>query len=64
MANPFPTIDGDTARLIGIDAGLGTPPEKSKVKYGPEELRFRKQVEKEMAEIVEKHPNAAFDIRE
>jgi hypothetical protein len=57
-------MDGETARQIARDVALGIPPSESKIRYGPEESKFRKQIERERAEILKKDPDAAFDERD
>ena len=57
-------ISGETATKIAIDVGNQTPPDKSRLKYGPEELAFREQVEKEWAAYRAKHPDAILDVKE
>lgn len=57
-------VDGATAQQIDIDVGTGTSPEKSRVKYGPAELAYRRDVEAEHDAIRTKHPNSVLDIRD
>ena len=57
-------ISGETATQIVLDIGNQTPPDKSKLKYGPEELAFRAGVEQRWADYRAKHPDAILDVKE
>ncbi len=59
---PKPAIDGDVASQIAVDVCLGTPPAKSRVKYGPEELAFRAKVQADWDKYHEAHPGVMMDI--
>jgi hypothetical protein len=53
---PIKGLDPEKCILIDIDVGLHIPPEKSRVKYGPPELEYRRRVEEQLAEIRKKRP--------
>lgn len=57
-------ITGDTAQKILLDVGLETPPHKSRLHYGAEELEFRAGVEERLANFRQQHPDSAVEIRE
>lgn len=57
-------ISGEAATQIVIDIGNQIPPDKSKLKYGPEELAFRGRVEKRWEAYRAKHPDAILDVKE
>ena len=63
----YPNLTGDEANLIAMDVAQSIPPEEStRLKYGPEELAFYRDV-KEQHEAKEKaspHETIALDIRE
>ncbi len=57
-------IGGDLAKRICMDVGNRVDPEDSKVDYGPEEMAFRQQIQKDYDDYCRKHPNAILDIKE
>lgn len=59
-----PKVSGEAAQQIAIDVGNGTPPEQSRLKYGPNELEFRKGVESRFAAYRKQYPDAIMDVRD
>ena len=57
-------LDSEVTNRIALDVTLGVPPGKSTVKYGPEELAWRKGVEEWQESLARSHPDALIDIRE
>lgn len=57
-------MDHDVLNTINIDIMLGRPPDKSTIKYGPDELAYRKRTEVWLKEMKKTNPNATLDVRE
>ena len=47
-----------------LDVGNGTPPDRSKLQYGPAELEFRKGVQERFDAYRKAHPDAVMDVKE
>jgi len=59
-----PIEDGDVLKQIVLDIGNDTPPDESPLKYGPNELEFRRGVEQRFAAYRQQHPDAILDIKD
>ena len=62
QVRPFPDIDGDTASAIAVDVGLQTPPSRSRVHDGPDELALREKSQANWDEAVKRNPKVVWEI--
>jgi hypothetical protein len=57
-------VSGGTALQITLDVGNQTPPESSRITYGPAEYSFRARVEAQWLAYRAAHPDAILDVHE
>ena len=61
----YPNLTGEACANISLDVALGVAPDDSpRVVYGPEELAFRSDLEKEIVQKQKQGRNFVVDARE